>query len=70
MPIGLFEGKEVKRLKSTFDAWNELLDLAEKNLDVASFYWSLLAKDTNDGFGWDDSAQSVSEFVIFKFIFI
>lgn len=38
---------------STFDAWNELLELANKSLDIGSFYWTLRgATEINHPSAW------------------
>ena len=33
--------------RSTFDAWQHLLDLATQSVDLAVFYWTLRPSDTN-----------------------
>ncbi|CAD5223745.1 unnamed protein product [Bursaphelenchus okinawaensis] len=59
MPIGLYVDKDVKRLKSTYDSWMELMYSAEESIEIGAMYWSLLARNTDSRkeFPWDPSCQ-------------
>lgn len=44
IPEGL-EFPDGPKFMSTFDAWNELLDLATTSINIGSFYWTLRGAD-------------------------
>lgn len=44
IPEGLVFNSSESHL-STYDAWVRLLNLAEKEIDIGSLYWSLQGKD-------------------------
>lgn len=53
IPEGLVYPPDSPNFPSTFDAWSELLSLANKTLDIASFYWSLRSGDVyNHSSSW------------------
>lgn len=44
--------------KPLYQAWISLLDIAQENIHVASYYWSLTGKDINVN---DSSSEQVGE---------
>lgn len=46
VPEGLVYPDGSPSFLSTFEAWNRLLELANKTIDIGSFYWTLRGADT------------------------
>ena len=57
---------------STFDAWLELLHSAEETVDIASFYWTLLANDSgsDDPSNWQVRTMSLLTPLLSSWVFI
>ncbi|XP_059618534.1 5'-3' exonuclease PLD3-like isoform X2 [Phlebotomus argentipes] len=53
IPEGLTYPAGSVAFRSTFDAWQTLIGLATKSIDIASFYWTLRSADVvNDSSSW------------------
>ncbi|CAD5232320.1 unnamed protein product [Bursaphelenchus xylophilus] len=66
LPVGLYEGLKVKRLRSTYESWMELMDSANKSIDIGTMYWSLLVKNTGNNFTDNDPSAKEGEDVYNK----
>ncbi|XP_067310978.1 5'-3' exonuclease PLD4 isoform X2 [Pseudorasbora parva] len=60
-PLGMDYGRNASAGKSLDEAWKDLLSLATKQIDVASFYWSLTADDINVNSSADRAGREILE---------
>ncbi|CAM4642325.1 unnamed protein product [Leuciscus chuanchicus] len=60
-PLSMDYGRNASAGKSLFEAWKDLLSSATKQIDVASFYWSLTADDINVNSSNDRAGREILE---------
>uniref|UniRef100_A0A1I7Z5A0 PLD phosphodiesterase domain-containing protein n=1 Tax=Steinernema glaseri TaxID=37863 RepID=A0A1I7Z5A0_9BILA len=55
IPVGL--NFSSRTFNSTYDTWLELMNRAESEVDIISYYWTLNPEDTGDGFKNDSTSD-------------
>ncbi|XP_043930294.1 5'-3' exonuclease PLD4 [Protopterus annectens] len=63
IPLGMAFGPEATTYKPLYQAWTDLLQLANKSMHIASFYWTLTGKDI----GINDSSSRLGEDILQQF---
>ncbi|CAI5452529.1 unnamed protein product [Caenorhabditis angaria] len=58
IPVGLQFDSKYPNFNSTTDCWMRLMDVAQEEIIMGSYYWSLLAKDTEPDYTVDTTNTS------------
>lgn len=62
IPEGLVFPDGSPKFISTYEAWNNLIKMAKRKIDIATFYWTLLGMDDDDSNAHPSTWQGISIF--------
>lgn len=62
IPEGLVFRKGSPKFISTYEAWNNLIKMAQHKVDIATFYWTLLGMDDDDSISHPSTWQGSNIF--------